>query len=249
MSQRGIHILVGHHAQHHTNIPEEGGNDDTLDDNEPQNVPRSGAYGLTDAKFVGTLLDGDEHDIRHAHDTAEQSKQAYHPEEGTDDIDTLFHLQVLRETVPYPYSLLVLRMCLMLSIQTATIVFLKVIVSLLRCQPVESKLDASGIVGIGTINRLDGGVRREPVSTPVLLFLIDAHNLKGKVADIDVRAYLRFQFIGLLITDNQHLAFVFQVYLINEAAIQYLHLVYLSVIGIDATDAGGDILLTQADGG
>ena len=37
--------------------------------------------------------------------------------------------------------------------------------------------------------------------------------------------------------------------MINKATLQHLHLVYLGVVGVDAADAGGDILLTQADSG
>ena len=81
---------------------------------------------------MGAFLDGDKHDVRHAHDTAKQGKQAYHPEEGTNDVDTLFHLQVLREAVPYPDGFFVFRMCLVLGIHSMTVVFFKVFVGLLR---------------------------------------------------------------------------------------------------------------------
>ena len=67
MSKRRIHILVGSHTQHHTDITKEGGDDDTLDDDEPQDAPRLRADGLADAKLVGALLDGDEHDVADTH--------------------------------------------------------------------------------------------------------------------------------------------------------------------------------------
>ena len=57
--------------------------------------------------------------------------------------------------VPYPDSALVVRMCLMYTIQTAAIVLFKVIISFLGVQPVEGKLDASQTGGISTIHTLD----------------------------------------------------------------------------------------------
>ena len=69
MSDGGIHVLVGTNAKYHTYIAKERGDDDTLDDNQLQDAPGLGTDGFTDTEFVGALLDGDEHDVRHAHDT------------------------------------------------------------------------------------------------------------------------------------------------------------------------------------
>ena len=67
MTNRGVHILIGCYAQHHTDIAEERRDNHTLDDNQLQDVPGPCTDGLTDTKLVGTLLHGDEHDVRHAH--------------------------------------------------------------------------------------------------------------------------------------------------------------------------------------
>ena len=198
---------------------------------------------------MGALFHCDKHDVRYAHNTAEQRKQAHHPEERTDDVDTLLHLQVLREAVPYPQGLFILWMRLMLGIQSMAVFLLKVLVGIACRQTVEGKLYTSGIVSIGTIYRLDGRVRREDFGTSVLLFLINTYYLKGEVAYIDKGAYLDFQLLGLLIAQHQHFTPFFQVYLINETALQHLHLVNLGVIRIDTADGGGDILLTKTDGG
>ena len=110
---------------------------------------------------MGALLDGDEHDVRYAHDTREQGKQTHYPKSGADDTDTLLHLQVLRETVPEPYCILVFRVCLMLGIQAATVAVFETLVSLLCRQSVEGELDASSVIGLGTIDALDGRIAAE----------------------------------------------------------------------------------------
>ena len=69
MAQRSIHIFVGKDAQHHPDVSEERGDDDTLYDNQFEDVPRLCADGLTDAELMGTLLHCDEHDVADTHDT------------------------------------------------------------------------------------------------------------------------------------------------------------------------------------
>ena len=199
MAQGGIHILVGCYTQYHTDISKESRDNHTLYDDEPKDAPRFGADGLADAELMRTLLDGDEHDVRHAHDTAQQGEESHYPEEGADDADALFHLQVLRKAVPYPQGLFVFRMRLMLSIQSATVVLFKLFVGLFGVQPVKGEFNTSRIIGIRTVDGLDGRIRRKDIGPSVLLFLVDAHHLKGKVAHIDKRTDLSLQLLCLLV--------------------------------------------------
>ena len=136
----------------------------------------------------------------------------------------------------------------MLSVQTVTVVLLKRLVGLLRRQAVESKLYAASIVSIGTIDALDGRVAAEYVGTTILILLIDTYYLEGEVAHIYEVADAAFQFLGLLVAQHQNLAAFFHVYLIDEAALQQLHLVNFRVVGIDTADARREVLLTMADG-
>ena len=156
MAQCGIHIFVGKDAQQHANVSEERGDDNTLDDDQLEDVPRSRTDGFADAKLVGTLLHSDEHDVRYAHDTREQRKQTDHPKEGVDNGDGLFHLHALCIAVPDPDTTLIIRMGLMIGVQTTTVGLFKVLVGLLCRQTVEGKLDVSQIIGIGTIDALNG---------------------------------------------------------------------------------------------
>ena len=156
MTYRSIHILIGCHTQYHPDVAKERGDDDTLHDDEFQDAPRLGTNRLADAELMGALLDGDEHDVRDAHDTTQQGEQAHNPQGCADDADTRLHLQVIGVTVPEPHAPLVLGVCLMVGIDFAPIAFLKVLVSLLGSQSVEGELDRTCIIRVGTEDALDG---------------------------------------------------------------------------------------------
>ena len=61
MPQRGIHILIGNHSAEHAYISEDCRCGDTLDNDEPQYLPRLGTYGLAYAELPRALLHGNEH--------------------------------------------------------------------------------------------------------------------------------------------------------------------------------------------
>ena len=72
-------LLIGQHAAEHADVAEDGRGDDALGDDELQDVVRFGSDGLPHPELACALLHGDEHDVRYAHDTAEQGEQSHHP--------------------------------------------------------------------------------------------------------------------------------------------------------------------------
>ena len=247
MPQGGIHILIGEDPQQHADIAEYRGDDDTLDDDQPEDAPRLGPDGLADAELMGALLDSDEHDVRHAHDAGEQGEQTYYPEGRADDADTRLHLQVLREPVPQPHSTLVLRMGLVVGVQPLPVFLLESLIGLLGGQSVEGELYTPGVVGIGTEDALDGGVGREGIGPTVLVLLVDTHHLEGEVAHIHIlsdngREFLQpvrlrtEQFLGLFVAQHDHLTALPYIDVVDEAPQHHVHLVYLGVVGVDAAE-------------
>ena len=253
MADGGIHILIRHHAKHHADIAEECSDDNTLDDDQPQYAPWLSADGLANTKLMGALLDGDEHDVRDTYDTTQQGEQTHYPESSANDGNALLHLQTLRIAVPQPDSTLVLRMYLMVGIDTTAIVGLEVFVRFLRFQSMESKLDIAGIVSISPENALDGGIGRESLCLTILGILIDANHLEHEIIDLDITSHQRLivfgrQFFCLVTAQHEHLALLLQVDIIDESAIEHIHLVNLDMVGVNTQNAGTDILLIVADG-
>ena len=79
-------------------------------------------------------------------------------------------------------------MRLMVGIQPAAIVFLKLLVGFLGGQPVEGILYHARLVGIGSIDALDGGIGRESFALTFLAVLIDANYLEGEVSHLHMLA-------------------------------------------------------------
>ena len=116
MTDGSIHIFVGCNSQHHTDITEECRDNHTLDDNQLQDAPGLGTYCLADAKLVGALFDGDKHDVAHTYNTGKQREQSYHPQGCAYDTYTGLHLQILGVAIPYPDSIFIIGMCLVVGI-------------------------------------------------------------------------------------------------------------------------------------
>ena len=223
MPQRCVHILISKHTTQHANIAKQGGDNNTLDNNQSQNAPRLCTNSLTDSKLVGALLNGDEHDITYAHDTREQCEESDDPKESMDDIYSFLHLLALSIVIPYPDAAIILRVNLVHTIQSATIVLLKGLVGILRGQSLERKLDAAQTRCIGAINTLDRSVRRIGSAITFATALVDANNLERDIAHLDILAQqrfivLRFQLLSLVITEHNHLTAILQVDIVNESA-------------------------------
>ena len=131
MTKSGIHIFIGEYTHKHAHIAKEGGDDNTLNNDEFQYAPWLGANGFTDSELMGTLFNCDKHNVADTYDTTKQSKQSHNPECGMDDGNTLFHLHILSIAIPYPDGTFVFRMNLMVGIQSTAISILKRLVSLL----------------------------------------------------------------------------------------------------------------------
>ena len=111
----------------------------------------------------------------------------------------------------------------------------------------ECELYTTGIIGVGTKDAFDGSIAAERIGTSVLILFIDTHHLKGKIANIHKIAYPALQFLCLFVTQHQHLAAFLHVNLIDETTLQQFYLVNLRVVGIYATNARTDVLLSKAD--
>ena len=68
----------------------------------------------------------------------------------------MLHLHVVGIAVPQPDAVLILRMRLMVGIDSTAIVFLEVVVGLFGGQPVKGKLNVSSLIGISSEDTLDG---------------------------------------------------------------------------------------------
>ena len=254
MAYRRIHVLISSYTQYHTDIAEERRDDDTLDDDQLQDAPGLGANGLTDTKLMGTLLHGDEHDVRNAHNAREQCEEADDPECRTNDGDTLFHLQTHRIAIENPEGTLVFRMYLMVGIQATTIFLFEIFVGLLCRQSVKGILQASYLVGIGSVDAFDGSIAGVSLSLTLLAILINTNDLKSEVAYFHILAQQRgivsrLQFLGLLIAQHQHLTLLTHIEFVNKSSIEHIVLVDLRMYWIDTRYRGTDILVAVADGG
>lgn len=141
----------------------------------------------------------------------------------------------------------------MVGIEPTAIPLLKLIASLLRANPMKCKLDIAGTLRPGTINILDDGIRGVGRCLPIFIVLIDADHFERQVMDLYISpkqratAFAR-QLLRLLIAQNQHLALLPEINLVDKPAAEYLYLVHLHIIGINAGDVGGQKLVAIADG-
>ena len=200
---------------------------------------------------MGAFLHGDEHDVRHADDAAEQRKESDYPKGHADDADAGVHLHALCVAVPYPDAALVVGCCLMIGIQACAVFALKLLVGLLSGQAVKRKLYITHFVAL-VEHRAQRGVGRKGIASRVLRFLIDAHHAEGETAHLDILSDKALDIVGQfgcrLVAQDEHLALLVQVNFVDEAAVEHLCLVDAIVIGIDARQRGVDVLLTAADG-
>ena len=129
-------------------------------------------------------------------------------------------------------------MRLVVAVQSTAIHFLKGLVGLFRLQSVEGKLDVAYAVVVGTKHVLDSSIRSIRRGFAIARALVDAHHLERHIAQFDVfaqqpLAVFRFQFLGLVIRQHQHLAFLLQVYLVDVSATKQVALQNLTVYGVD----------------
>ena len=113
----------------------------------------------------------------------------------------------------------------------------------------EGKLNVSQIVGIGTIDALDGRIGRVAEILTVATTLKDTHDLEGEVAYLDVLTYqrlviLRLQFFCHLVVEHEHLTLLLQVDVVDETSIEQFAFHNLRVNGEYARDLHVHIFLT-----
>ena len=160
----------------------------------------------------------------------------------------------------------------MVGPEALRIAVLELLVLPFGLQSVESELDAPGVVALA-VHRLQRGVGDEGVGRTVLALLIDADDTEGEGPHPDVGPHQPppigggccarcfsagslpqwgevggGQLLRLIITEDDNLALPAHVDLVDEAAMEHLRLLNLEVVGIDAHQRGGEILLPVGDG-
>lgn len=122
---RGVCVFGDGDAGYHADVTEESRDGDTLGDNQRQNGRGLGAQRFPDAEFMGAFLDGDEHDVAHSHNSAQQREKADNPDGGTQQIAGCLLLEVLFKAVPYPDGASVFGVKLLDGTYGAPVIFFK----------------------------------------------------------------------------------------------------------------------------
>ena len=79
-----IEPLVGQNSEHHSDVAEERGDDDTFGNDQFQYGPRARADRLADPELVRALLDRNQHDVGDPNDSAQQCQDSNDPERCPD---------------------------------------------------------------------------------------------------------------------------------------------------------------------
>ena len=244
-----VHIFGYGYACYHPDIPEQGGDGDTLGNDECQNGIWLGSQCLPDAELVGALLDGDEHDVAYSHNATEQGEDTDNPDGGTEEVAGRLLLQVLAEAVPYPDGTSVFGVEL-LHLRDGRTVFL-----------LESF--ATGQVGyvLGEeyqrthsitfiIYKLESGVgkvggRREFFHRSG----VDAYHLIGDATGVDVLAdgfllFVSHEHFHRLFMQDDDFSLVFHVQLVDESSCLQLQPVRFGIVGHDSRYLGRNMVLS-----
>ena len=86
----------------HADVAEESRDSHTFRDNQPEDGSGFSSQGFSDAEFVRAFADGNQHDVAHSYDAAEQGKDSDYPDGSMQDLGGRLLLQVLCKAVPYP---------------------------------------------------------------------------------------------------------------------------------------------------
>ncbi len=70
VAEGGIHPFRHSDTRHHADVAEEGGNRNAFHDNQPEDRKGLCTQRLAYAELACALLDGNQHDVRYAYDTA-----------------------------------------------------------------------------------------------------------------------------------------------------------------------------------
>ena len=247
-----VHPLRHADARHHADVAEEGGDDDTLHDDEPQDGSRLGAQCLADAELVGALAHGDEHDVRHAHDAAQQRKDADDPDGRAQDAHGVHGAQVVGKAVPYPDGARVVGREAVVGADDAAVFRFEGFVALEGGQAVGGQEDVVQLVAL-VVDGLQGaegdvGFARFAVA----LVVVDAHHLIGHAPGVDKLADglgvgLAEEDVGRLLVEDDDLAPLLQVDVVDEAPLGGLYGLDFRVVGVYAQQGEVDVLLAEAD--
>ena len=117
----------------------------------------------------------------------------------------------------------------------------------------ESKLDTSCIIVLGSIDAFDSWIWRISICSAVFSLLIDAYHFKGKIAHLNISTQkffivFRTKLFCLLIAYDKHFTTLIYINIIDKTAVKHLHFLNLCMVWVDATDRGWDILLSQTNG-
>ena len=156
---------------------------------------------LAYAEFVRALPHGDEHDVAHAHNAAQQREDAYYPNGSTQYGHGVLCLQVTGEAVPQPDGAVVLRVEAVVGSYHPAVVAFKGLVALFIGQALRGEDNAVQLVSF-IIYSLQGGEGHVSLAgLHVALVGKGAHHLVGHAAHVDklaqrVRVRLAEQYVG-----------------------------------------------------
>ncbi len=251
MPYGSIHIFVGGYSAEHAGISEYCGNDDTFHYNQPQDRPRCGPYGLADAEFAGAFFYGDEHDVAHADNAAEQCEQPHYPQCRAYDAYAGVHLYVVHVPVPQPYGAVVIGSGTVVGVQFGAVSVFKVLVLLLGDQPVKRKLDVADLVAHAVYGLYRGERSERFVVLHAFVGLVYAHHLICRAVDVDVAPHeagisFRHQLLCMILVHHHHLSPFAYVDIVYEASVQQFAFVYLEVVGVYSCQVRIYILVSEA---
>ena len=181
MPYRRIHIFVCSNTAKHSDVSKDSGGDDTLDNDKFEYLPWLCSYCLAHSKLACALLHGDEHDVRHTHDTAQKGEQSDDPQCSANNTYTLRHLYVVHVSVPDIHRRLVVGGSVMLYVEMSAIVALEFLVLFFGDKTFYFKLYVPRLITLG-IDCFQGGIGDESIIVLLLLVILHyTYHLKHQV--------------------------------------------------------------------
>ena len=202
------------------------------------------------------FLDGNEHNVAHAHYASQEGEDAYDPQCCLENVAPLVHLNVLVRTVPYPNRPFVVGRCTVAQVDGALVLLLEGLVGLFGGEALGGEADGAYFFAFA-VNGFDGGEGGvELVVAPHAVRLGDAHNFIGEVADVDVLTYQCFgagssleQVFGRAFGHYHHFTEPFYVGLVDEAAVAHFDLFHVLYGGEASFNGSAERLVLEAHGG
>ena len=183
-TEGGIHPFRYSDTCHHADVAEKGGNRNAFHNNQPKDRKRLCTQRFAYAELACAFLDGNQHDVRYAYDAAQQGKNTYHPNGGTQQAGYVLCLYVLCKAVPYPYCAFIFRIETVVGGNDFTVLFLKGFVGRFARQIFGGEDDVVEFIAF-VIDGLHGGEGDKGQAALVSLVFVQSDYPVGYAACID----------------------------------------------------------------